>query len=161
VIAPRPVGFAAIALAAALLSCTSRTKASLGEALAVEQPGDAVALLLSQGVELPTSATEGFTNGKDDERKLFIHVLRGAGKTASKLHSDGWYSVDGVTAAKAGQARVMVTFDVDAQGALKVTAREEDRKLSVHKLDANPDRKPNPAPLTEQDDGSDLEDDSN
>lgn len=151
-------------LAAALIAfcgCTSRTKASLGESISIEQPGGAVAQLLAQGAELPTSATESFTSGKDDERKLFVHVLRGSARTASKLHSDGWYTVDGVTPAKAGHARVMVTFDVDAQGSLKVTAREEDRKLSVHKLDGDPDRKPLPAPLTEPDDGSDLEDDSN
>jgi molecular chaperone DnaK (HSP70) len=144
-----------------LAGCTSRTKASLGESIAIEQPGGAVAQLLAQGAELPTSATESFTTAKDEERKLFVHVLRGSGRTASKLHSDGWYTVDGVTPAKAGNARVMVTFDVDAQGSLKLTARQEERKLSVQKLDADPGRKPAPAPLTEPDDGSDLEDDSN
>jgi hypothetical protein len=56
---------------------------------------------------------------------------------------------------------VTVTFDLDAQGTLKLTAREDDRKLSVHKLDALPERKPLAAPLTEPDDGTDLEDDPN
>ena len=148
-----------LALVLATSGCTSRVKSSLGEALAIEQPGGSVAQLIAQGSELPSSATESFTNGKDDERKLFVHVLRGSGRTASKLHSDGWYSVDGLAQSKAGQARVMVTFDVDAQGALKISARQEDKKLSVHKLDALPERTPAPAPLTEPDDGADLEDD--
>lgn len=143
----------------AAFGCTTRAKSSLGEALAIEQPGGSVAQLIAQGSELPSSATESFTNGKDDDRKLFVHVLRGSGRTAAKLHSDGWYSVDGLSQAKAGQARVMVTFDVDGQGALKISARQEDRKLSVHKLDALPERTPTPAPLTEPDDGADLEDD--
>ncbi len=150
------------ALAAALActqGCTTRAKVSLGESLAIEQPGGSVAQLVAQGSELPTSATESFTNAKDEDGKLFVHVLRGAGRTASKLHSDGWYAVDGVSAQKAGSARVLVTFEVDAQGALKVTAREEDKKLSVHKLEALPERTPAPAPLTEPDDGSDLDDD--
>ena len=148
-----------LAVMCAALGCTSRVKSSLGEALAIEQPGGTVAQLVAQGSELPTSATDSFTNGKDDERKLFVHVLRGNGRTAAKLHSDSWYSVDGLTAGKAGTVRVMVNFDVDAQGALKLTARQDERKLSVHKLDALPERKPLPAPLTEPDDGTDLEDD--
>ena len=141
-------------------SCSSRTKASLGESLAIEQPGGTVAQLVAQGSELPASATESFTTAKDDDSKLFVHVLRGAGRTASKLHSDGWYTVDGVSQQKAGQARVLVTFELGAQGDLKITAREEDRRLSVHKLGTLPERKPSPAPLTEPDDGSDLEDDT-
>ena len=147
-------------LAACLaLCCTSRTKVSLGETLAIEQPGGTVAQLVAQGSELPASATESFTTSKDEDSKLFVHVLRGSGRTASKLHSDGWYTIDGVNPQKAGQARVLVTFELGAQGDLKVSAREEDRKLSVHKLGNLPERKPSPAPLTEPDDGSDLEDD--
>ena len=150
---------ACIAAACAALACSSRNKAALGEALAIEQPGGTVAQLVAQGSELPTSATESFTNSRDDERKLFLHVLRGAGRTPSKLHSDSWYSVDGVSPARAGQARVMVTFELDAQGGLRVSAREEDRKLSVHRLETLPERKPAPAPLTEPDDGADAEPD--
>jgi len=150
------------ALAVALLAaaCTGKSRPpSLGEALAVEQPGGTVAQLVAQGSELPTSATESFTNGKDDENKLFVHVLRGKGKTAARLHSDGWYTVDGVAPARAGTARVLVTFELDSHGALRVTARDDERKLPVRKLEALPDRKPALAPLTEPDDGSDLEDD--
>jgi hypothetical protein len=78
----RLAGAALAAASAGCSGCTSRTKASLGEALSVEQPGGTVAQLLGQGAELPTSATESFTNAKDDERNLFVHVLRGAGRTA-------------------------------------------------------------------------------
>ena len=133
---------------------------SLGEALSVEQPGGAVAQLVSQGSEIPTSATESFTTARDDEKKIAIHILRGAGRTADKLHSEGWWTVDGVAPAKAGEAKVMVTFELDAQGQLGVVAREDERKLAVRKLAGAPEGKVAPAPLSEPDDEEDAEDDA-
>jgi molecular chaperone DnaK len=130
---------------------------SLGEALSVEQPGGSVAQLVSQGSEIPTSATESFTTAKDDERRLVIHVLRGTGRTAGKLHSDGFWTVDGVGPAKAGEPHVMVTFELDAQGQLSVQAREEDRRLAVRKLEKSD--KLAPSPLSEPDDDEDAEQD--
>ncbi len=132
---------------------------SLGEALSVEQLGGSVAQLVSQGSEIPASATESFTTAHDDEKKISIHVLRGAGRTADKLHSDGWWTVDGVVPAKAGEPRVMVTFELDAQGLLSVVARQDDRKLAVRKLEKAPDGKVAPSPLSEPDDDEDAEDD--
>lgn len=132
---------------------------SLGEALSVEQPGGSVAQLVSQGSEIPSSATESFTTAHDDDKKVAIHVLRGAGRTADKLHSDGWWTVDGVTPGKAGEAKVMVTFELDAQGLLSVVAREDERKLVVRKLDKAPEGKLAPSPLSEPDDDEDAEDD--
>ncbi len=130
---------------------------SLGEALSVEQPGASVAQLVSQGSEIPTSATESFTTAHDDDRKVTIHVLRGAGRTADKLHSDGWWTVDGVTPGKAGEAKVMVTFELDAQGLLSVVARENERKLAVRKLEEAPAGKLAPSPLSEPDDDEDAD----
>jgi molecular chaperone DnaK (HSP70) len=129
---------------------------SLGEAISVEQPGGSASQLFTQGSEIPTSATESFTTGKDNEKRLHVHVLRGAGRTASSLHSESWWEIDGVSPARAGEPRVMVTFEVDAQGHLALTAREEDRRLSAKKLDNAP-AKGVPSPLTEPDDDEDIE----
>jgi hypothetical protein len=52
----------------------------------------------------------------------------------------------------------MVTFEVDAQGHLALSAREEDRRLSSKKLDSPPG-KAGPSPLTEPDDDEDIEED--
>jgi len=140
-----------------LASCKKETRPpALGEAVSVEQAGGSVTQLIGQGSEIPTSATESFTTSRDDERKLAIHVLRGAGRKADKLHSEGWWVVDGVASGRAGEPRVMVTFEVDAQGALSVSARQEDRKLKVSKVDS--EAKLKPAPLSEPDDGEDAED---
>ncbi len=147
-------------IALALSACKKDARPpSLGEAVSVEQPGGSVAQLFSQGSEIPTSATESFTTTRDDEKRVLIHLLRGAGRTADKLHSDGWWMVEGVNPAKAGEARVLVTFEVDAQGQVGLTAREEERRLSVKKIETGSDKLA-PSPLTEPDDDEDVEDDS-
>jgi molecular chaperone DnaK (HSP70) len=146
-------------LAAVLISaCKKEARPpSLGEAISVEQPGGSVSQLITQGSEIPTSATESFTTAKDGDKRVVIHVLRGAGRTAEKLHSDGWWEVEGLTAGKAGEPRVLVTFEVDAQGQLGLSARQEDRKLTVKKLENA--EKLAASPLTEPDDDEDAVDD--
>lgn len=151
---------AALALAVALSSCKSSPRPpALADAILVEQPGGSASQLFSQGSEIPSSATESFTTAKDGEKRLLVHVLRGAGRTAAQLKSDAWYEVEGVAAARAGEPRVMVTFEVDGQGKLSVSAREEERRLSVRKLDKAPDRAA-PSPLTEPDDEEDVDQDT-
>ena len=66
--------------------------------------------------------------------------------------------VDGVQPAKAGEPRVHVTFEVDAQGGLAVSARQDDRKLKVSRTDAE-DGKLKPAALSEPDDSEDADED--
>jgi len=131
---------------------------SLGEAISVEQPGGSASQLFTQGSEIPTSATESFTTGKDNEKRLYVHVLRGAGRTAASLHSETWWEIDGISPGRAGEPRVLVTFEVDGQGHLALSAREEDRRLSSKKLESAPP-KAAPSPLTEPDDDEDLEED--
>jgi molecular chaperone DnaK (HSP70) len=130
---------------------------SLGEAISVEQPGGSVSQLITQGSEIPTSATESFTTAKDGDKRILIHVLRGTGRTADKLHSDGWWEVNGLQLGKAGEPRILVTFEVDAQGQLALSAREDARKLTVKKLEKA--EKLAVSPLTEPDDDEDAVDD--
>jgi molecular chaperone DnaK (HSP70) len=149
----------ALLLVLALAACKKDSgPPSLGEAISVEQPGGTVSQLFTQGSEIPTSATESFTTGRDDETRIFIHVLRGAGKTAKGLPSDGWYAVDGIAPQRAGDPRVMVTFEVDAQGQLGLTARSDDKRLPVKKVEKP--EKVAAAPLTEPDDDDDSDDDT-
>jgi len=150
-------------LLAALLAFPGCKRSSrppaLGEALAVEQPGGTATQLIAQGTEIPTSATESFTTLHDGERRIAVHVLRGAGKSAQKLRDEGWWVVDGVSGGHAGQPRVLVTLEVDGQGALSVTAREGDRKLRVAKANDADRSVLAPAPLTEPDEDEDAPDD--
>jgi len=146
----------ALLLVLALAACKKETRPpSLGEPVSVEQPGGSVAQLFSQGSEIPTSATESFTTAKDGEKHILIHVLRGAGHTADKLHSDAWWMVEGISPAKAGEPRVLVTFELDGQGQVALSAREDDRRLAAKKVERP--EKMAPSPLTEPDDEEDLE----
>jgi len=148
-----------LAALVALAGCKKSSRPpALGDALAVEQPGGLATQLIAQGSEIPTSATESFTTSRDDEKRLAIHVLRVSGRTASKMQSDGWWVVDGVQPGRAGEPRIFVTFEVDAQGGLNVSARQEDHKLKVSRSDQD-DAKLKPAALSEPDDSEDTEDD--
>jgi molecular chaperone DnaK (HSP70) len=145
----------ALAVAALALACTARRPASLGEALSVEQQGGTVSQLVAQGSELPTNATESFTTARDGDTRLLVHVVRGAGKVAGKLKTDSFWQIDGVKPAKAGVAKVMLTFELDAQGRLSVSAREDERSLEVTKTSDAPQNASLLAPLTEPDDADD------
>ena len=150
---------AACGLVFAIAACKKDARPpSLGEAISVEQPGGSVSTLFSQGSEIPTSATESFTTGHDGDKRILIHILRGGGRTANALHSDGWWSVDGINVSRAGEPRVMVTFEVDAHGELSLAAREEDHKLAVRKIEKGADKLA-ASPLTEPDDDEDTDED--
>ena len=148
-----------VALAVALAGCKSGTRPpALGESIAVEQPGGSATQLIEQGTEIPTSATEAFTTSRDDEKKIAIHVLRGTGRTAGKLRTDGWWTVVGINPGRAGEPVVQVTFELDGQGKLSVSARQDDRKLKVTRIDDS-EVKLKPAALVEPGDQDEAEDD--
>jgi molecular chaperone HscA len=147
-----PSCLAALVLAGGESCKKSAPPPALGEPVSVEQPGGGATELIERGSEMPTSATESFTTLHDGDRRIAVHVLRGAGRRVQKLRDAGWWIVDGVSATRAGQPRVLVTFEVDAQGTLSVTAREGDRKLRVAKADEAASASLAPAPLSEPDD---------
>jgi molecular chaperone DnaK len=148
-----------LALTIALGGCKSHSRPpALGESIAVEQPGGSATQLIAQGTEIPTSATESFTTSGDDEKRIAIHVVRGAGRTAGKMRSEGWWTIDGVHPGRAGEPRIQVTFEVDGQGGLSVSARQDDRKLKVTRLEST-DIKLKPAALVEPDDEIDEAED--
>jgi molecular chaperone DnaK (HSP70) len=148
-----------IAVAVALAGCKSETRPpALGESIAVEQPGGSATQLIEQGTEIPTSATEAFTTSRDDEKKIAVHVLRGTGRTAGKLRSGAWWTVDGINPGRAGEPVIQVTFEVDGQGKLSVSARQDERKLKVTRVDET-DAKLKPAALVDPGDPDEAEDD--
>ena len=154
-----PSCFAALILAGGEACKKTAPPPSLGEPVSVEQPGGGATELIERGSEIPTSATESFTTLRDGDRRLAVHVLRGAGRSAQKLRDEGWWMIDGVSVGRAGQPRVLVTFELDSQGALSVTAREGDHKLRVTKADDADRTALLPAPLSEPDEDEDAGDD--
>lgn len=131
---------------------------SLGDSLSVEQSGGNATQLIASGTQLPTSATESFTTARDGEHKLYVHVLRGAAKKAGNLSSDGWWSIDGVREAPAGQPRVFITFELDAKAELTLSARQDAFKLKTARVERVAEGT-RPSPLTEPDDDDEGPDD--
>jgi molecular chaperone DnaK (HSP70) len=140
----------------ALAACTQSSRPpTLDDGLSIEQPGGAATKLVPPAYQLPTSATESFVTSKDEETRLFVHVLRGVGKKSSELKSDSWWVIDGLTSAAAGLVRAQVTFEVDVKQQVTVSAREDDRKLKVSKVDPKSTAKLSAAALLEPDDDDD------
>ena len=141
-----------LACLALLSGCKDSSRPpSLGEAIGVAQPGGHVTQLFMQGSVLPAAVTEAFTTSEDNQKRLFVHVVRGAGRKADKLSTEGFWSLDGVAPGPRGTAKVMVTFEVDAQGQVSVVARQDDKKLKVHAVEKGADGL-KPAALLEPDD---------
>ena len=85
-------------------------------------------------------------------------MVRGSGRTAGKLRSEGWWMIDGVHPGRAGEPRVQVTFEVDGQGGLSLSARQDERKLKISQIESS-EVKLKPAALVEPDDVDEAEDD--
>ena len=146
---------AALTLFASAACTQSGRPPTLDDGLSVEQPGGAATKLVPPAYLLPTSATESFVTSKDDETRLYVHVLRGVNKKSAENKSDAWWVIDGLSSAAAGLVRAQVTFEVDAKQQVNVTAREDDRKLKVSKVDPKATARLSAAALLEPDDDDD------
>ena len=95
------------------------TPLSLGIALI----GDEMSILIPKGTSLPTSIKRVYTNGKDNEKKLSLHIYQGELGTASKNKLLGKFILN-IPEMKAGKARIEVEFNLDVNGILDVQAIE-------------------------------------
>jgi len=92
--------------------------------LGIETYGGGCTKLLWRNTPVPVRATEGFTTQVDNQTVVQIHVLQGEREMASDLRSLGRFSLRGIPPMSAGMPRVLVEFFIDANGQLKVTAKE-------------------------------------
>ncbi len=92
--------------------------------LGIETYGGGCSKLLWRNTPIPVRATEGFTTQVDDQTAVDIHVLQGEREMATDLRSLGRFRLRGIPKMSAGMPRVLVEFFIDANGILKVTARE-------------------------------------
>jgi molecular chaperone DnaK len=92
--------------------------------LGIETYGGGCTKLLWRNSPIPVRATEGFTTHVDDQTAVAIHVLQGEREMAADLRSLGRFVLRGIPKMNAGMPRVLVEFFIDADGVLKVTAKE-------------------------------------
>jgi molecular chaperone DnaK len=103
--------------------------------LGVETLGGVMTVMIQRNTTIPTRKEEIYSTADDNQGKVEVHVLQGERAEARYNRTLGRFHLEGIMPAPRGVPKIKVTFDIDANGILSVTARDEatgkDQKITV------------------------------
>ena len=93
--------------------------------LGIETMGGVMTKLIESNTTIPCKKSEVFSTAADNQTEVTIHVLQGERPMAAQNKSIGQFNLTGITPAPRGVPQIEVTFDIDANGILKVSAKDK------------------------------------
>jgi molecular chaperone DnaK len=103
--------------------------------LAIETMGGVATPMIPRNTTIPTKKTETFSTAADSQTEVEVHVLQGERPMAAQNRTLGKFKLSGIPPAPRGMPQIEVTFDIDANGILNVTAKDtataKDQKITI------------------------------
>ena len=93
--------------------------------LGIETMGGVMTKLIEANTTIPCKKSETFSTAADNQTEVTIHVLQGERPMAAQNKSIGQFNLTGIAPARRGIPQIEVTFDIDANGILKVSAKDK------------------------------------
>ncbi len=103
--------------------------------LSIETMGGVATAMITRNTTIPTKKTETFSTAADNQTEVEVHVLQGERPMAAQNRTLGKFKLSGIPTAPRGVPQIEVTFDIDANGILNVTAKDnatgKDQKITI------------------------------
>ena len=103
--------------------------------LSIETMGGVATSMIARNTTIPTKKTESFSTAADNQTEVEVHVMQGERPMAAQNRTLGKFKLGGIPPAPRGMPQIEVTFDIDANGILNVTAKDKatskDAKITI------------------------------